>query len=48
MPEPATRRITLPSDTDLLPLLGRNDENLRLLESQLDLRIVARGASTPT
>ena len=44
MPEPATRRITLPSDTDLLPLLGRNDENLRLLESQLDLRIVARGA----
>jgi phosphate starvation-inducible protein PhoH and related proteins len=44
VPEPATRRITLPSDTDLLPLLGRNDENLRLLESQLDLRIVARGA----
>ncbi|HLE44948.1 MAG TPA: PhoH family protein, partial [Methylomirabilota bacterium] len=33
----------LPSDTGLLPLLGRNDENLRLLESHLDLRIVARG-----
>jgi phosphate starvation-inducible PhoH-like protein len=44
VPEPATHRITLPSDADLLPLLGRNDENLRLLESQLALRIVARGA----
>jgi len=38
-----TKRITLASDADLLPLLGRNDENLRLLESQLALRIVARG-----
>jgi len=43
VPEPATHRITLASDADLLPLLGRNDENLRLLESHLDLRIVARG-----
>ncbi|MBI3454471.1 MAG: PhoH family protein [Candidatus Rokubacteria bacterium] len=43
MPEPTTRRITLASEADLFPLLGRNDENLRLLESQLDLRIVARG-----
>jgi phosphate starvation-inducible PhoH-like protein len=41
--DPTTHRITLPADTDLLPLLGRNDENLRLLESGLDLRIVARG-----
>ena len=39
-----TQRITLASESDLLPLLGRNDENLRLLESQLALRIVARGA----
>ncbi len=44
MPEPAIHRITLPSDADLLPLLGRNDENLRLIESQLDLTIVARGS----
>ena len=44
MAEPTTHRITLASDTDLLPLLGRNDENLRMLESHLDLRIVARGA----
>jgi phosphate starvation-inducible protein PhoH and related proteins len=43
VPEPTTHRITLASDTDLLSLLGRNDENLRLLESHLDLRIVARG-----
>jgi phosphate starvation-inducible PhoH-like protein len=38
-----TRRILLTPDTDLLPLLGTNDENLRALESQLSLRIVARG-----
>jgi phosphate starvation-inducible PhoH-like protein len=44
VPEPTTHRITLASDTDLPPLLGRNDENLRLLESHLSLRIVARGA----
>jgi phosphate starvation-inducible PhoH-like protein len=42
--EPTVQRITLASDADLLPLLGRNDEHLRLLESQLALRIVARGA----
>jgi phosphate starvation-inducible PhoH-like protein len=44
VPESTTHRITLASDTDLLPLSGRNDEHLRLLESHLDLRIVARGA----
>jgi phosphate starvation-inducible PhoH-like protein len=44
VPEPTTHRITLAADTDLLPLLGRNDEHLRMLESQLALRIVARGA----
>jgi len=38
-----TRRILLAPDTDLLPLLGTNDENLRALEAQLSLRIVARG-----
>ena len=43
MPELTTHRISLPAETDLLPLLGRNDENLRALESALDLRIVARG-----
>ena len=31
------------SEADLPPLLGRNDENLRLLEAELALRIVARG-----
>jgi phosphate starvation-inducible PhoH-like protein len=41
--EPTTQRITLPSEADLAPLLGRNDENLRLLEAELALRIVARG-----
>ncbi|MGH7321294.1 MAG: PhoH family protein [Candidatus Rokuibacteriota bacterium] len=44
MPETTSHRITLAEETDLLPLLGRNDETLRLLESELDLRIVARGA----
>jgi phosphate starvation-inducible PhoH-like protein len=43
VPDPATHRITLASESDLLSLLGRNDENLRLLESELDLRVVARG-----
>ncbi|HEV8311187.1 MAG TPA: PhoH family protein [Methylomirabilota bacterium] len=43
MPELTTHRITLPAESDLLPLLGPNDETLRLLESHLDLRIVARG-----
>jgi phosphate starvation-inducible PhoH-like protein len=43
VPEPTVQRITLPTESDLAALLGRNDENLRLLESQLALRIVARG-----
>ncbi len=43
MAEPTTQRITLAPEVDLGALLGRNDENLRLLESQLALRIVARG-----
>ncbi|HZS34023.1 MAG TPA: PhoH family protein, partial [Methylomirabilota bacterium] len=43
MSEPTTQRITLPSEADLAPLLGRNDENIRLLEAELALRIVARG-----
>ena len=43
MPEPTVQRITLPTESDLAALLGRNDENLRLLESQLAPRIVARG-----
>ena len=37
-----TRRVHLSRAADL-SLLGRNDENLKLLESQLGLRIVARG-----
>jgi len=38
-----TRRISLAPDVDLLPLLGRNDDHLRTLEAELDIRIVARG-----
>jgi phosphate starvation-inducible PhoH-like protein len=38
-----TRRISLAADVELLPLLGRNDDHLRTLESELDVRIVARG-----
>jgi phosphate starvation-inducible protein PhoH and related proteins len=38
-----TRRIELAPEVDLLPLLGRNDDHLRTLESQLDVQIVARG-----
>jgi phosphate starvation-inducible PhoH-like protein len=38
-----TRRIALAPDVDLLPLLGRNDDHLRALEGELDVRIVARG-----
>jgi phosphate starvation-inducible PhoH-like protein len=41
--EPTTQRIALPPEIDLGAFLGRNDENLRLLESELALRIVARG-----
>ena len=43
MSEPAVQRLTLANEADLVALLGTNDENLRLLESQLGLRIVARG-----
>jgi phosphate starvation-inducible PhoH-like protein len=38
-----TRRLSLAPDVDLLPLLGRNDDHLRTLEGELDVRIVARG-----
>jgi phosphate starvation-inducible PhoH-like protein len=38
-----TRRISLAPDVDLLPLLGRNDDHLKTLEHELDVRIVARG-----
>ncbi|HEV8643098.1 MAG TPA: PhoH family protein [Methylomirabilota bacterium] len=38
-----TRRISLAPEIDLLPLLGRNDDHLRTLEGELDVRIVARG-----
>ena len=38
-----TRRISLAPDVELLPLLGRNDDHLRTLEHELDIRIVARG-----
>jgi len=41
--EPTTQRLTLAPEVDLGALLGRNDENLRLLEAELALRIVARG-----
>jgi phosphate starvation-inducible PhoH-like protein len=43
VPEPAVQRLALANEADLVALLGPNDENLRLLESQLGLRIVARG-----
>jgi phosphate starvation-inducible PhoH-like protein len=38
-----TRRISLAPDVDLGHLLGRNDDHLRTLESELAIRIVARG-----
>jgi phosphate starvation-inducible PhoH-like protein len=41
--DPTTQRIALAPEIDLGALLGRNDENLRLLESELALRIIARG-----
>ena len=43
MAETTTQRLTLAPEVDLGALLGRNDENLRLLEAELALRIVARG-----
>jgi phosphate starvation-inducible PhoH-like protein len=38
-----TRRMALAPDVELLPLLGRNDDHLRTVESELDVQIVARG-----
>jgi phosphate starvation-inducible PhoH-like protein len=38
-----TRRLSIAPDVDLLPLLGQNDDHLRTLEHELDVRIVARG-----
>jgi len=38
-----TRRLSISPEVDLLPLLGRNDDHLRTLENELDVRIVARG-----
>jgi phosphate starvation-inducible PhoH-like protein len=38
-----TRRLTLAPEVDLAQFLGRNDDNLRTLEAELDVRIVARG-----
>jgi phosphate starvation-inducible protein PhoH and related proteins len=35
--------LQLPASSDLLTLLGKNDEHLRALESQFDLRVSARG-----
>lgn len=44
-PEAATitRRLSLAPDVDLVQLLGRNDDNLKLLENALEVRVVARG-----
>ena len=38
-----TRRVVLPPDLNHLALLGRQDEHLRALETQHDVRITARG-----
>ncbi len=38
-----TRRIEIPDHFDLLTLLGKNDEHLRALEAQYEVRITARG-----
>jgi phosphate starvation-inducible PhoH-like protein len=38
-----TRRVVLPSDLNHLALLGRNDEHVRAIEAQYDVRISARG-----
>lgn len=37
------KKILLPKEDDTLPLLGKNDENLRVLESYLDIKIIPRG-----
>src|SRR5215467_7116601 len=39
----ATRRVILPPDLNHLALLGKNDEHVRAIESQYDVRITARG-----
>src|SRR5215468_5815041 len=39
----ATRRVILPPDVNHLALLGRNDEHLRTIESQYDVRLTVRG-----
>ena len=39
----ATRRVILPPDLNHLALLGRNDEHLRTIESQYDVRLTVRG-----
>jgi phosphate starvation-inducible PhoH-like protein len=38
-----TRRVEVPPSFDLFPLLGRNDEHLRTLETQYDVRVTVRG-----
>jgi phosphate starvation-inducible PhoH-like protein len=38
-----TRRVQLPESSDLLTLLGKNDEHLRTIEQLYDVRIVMRG-----
>ena len=38
-----TRRLSLAPDVDLAHLLGRNDDHIRTLETEFDVRIVARG-----
>jgi len=38
-----TRRLSLAPDVDLGDLLGHNDDHLRTLESEFDVKIVARG-----
>jgi phosphate starvation-inducible protein PhoH and related proteins len=39
----ATRRVILPPDLNHIALLGRNDEHLRTIELQYDVRLTVRG-----
>jgi phosphate starvation-inducible PhoH-like protein len=39
----ATRRVIIPPDLNLLALLGRNDEHLKMLETQYDVKATSRG-----
>jgi phosphate starvation-inducible protein PhoH and related proteins len=39
----ATRRVIIPPDLNLLALLGRNDEHLKMLENQYDVKATSRG-----